>query len=123
MVEGISFKQTDLGLIPQDWEIFQLGHLIEPERSIRYGIVQPGNFDINGRYLVRGQDYSFGWANPDTLFKVSQIVEEKYKNARLKAGDLVLTIVGASTGHVSTVPAWLDGATLLRQQLEFQLIN
>jgi type I restriction enzyme S subunit len=112
MVVENGYKQTEVGLIPQDWQVHQLGDLIESERSIRYGIVQPGKFDINGRYLVRGQDYSFGWAHPDTLFKVSPFIEEKYKNARLKAEDLVLTIVGASTGHVSTVPDWLDGANI-----------
>jgi type I restriction enzyme S subunit len=112
MVTKSGFRQTEIGEIPKDWDIKILDGLTEPERSIRYGIVQPGIFDINGRYLVRGQDYSFGWANPDTLFKVSSAIEEKYKNARLKQGDLLLTIVGANTGHLSTVPLWLDGANI-----------
>ena len=112
MVIEKGFKQTDLGSIPENWNITFLDELIDKTRSIRYGIVQPGKFDPQGRYLVRGQDYSFGWAGPDTLFRVSPSIEEKYKNARLKSGDLVLTIVGASTGHVETVPNWLDGANI-----------
>jgi len=106
------YKQTEVGLIPSDWDIAFLDDLIDKKRSIRYGIVQPGKFDPNGRYLVRGQDYSFGWADPYTLYRVSPDIEEKYKNARLKSGDLVLTIVGASTGHVESVPNWLDGANI-----------
>jgi type I restriction enzyme S subunit len=112
MVVENGFKQTELGAIPENWEIAFLDDLIDKTRSIRYGIVQPGKFDSNGRYLVRGQDYSFGWADPYTLFRVSPSIEEKYKNARLKSGDLVLTIVGASTGHVESVPNWLDGANI-----------
>lgn len=63
--------------------------------------------------MIRGQDYSKskGWATPDKLFRVSAIVEERYKNARVKAGDLIMTIVGYC-GHVEIVPDWLDGANL-----------
>jgi type I restriction enzyme S subunit len=112
MVVEKGYKQTEVGVIPISWEFKELNDLIDSDRSIRYGIVQPGKFDLYGRYLVRGQDYSFGWASPDTLFKVSSTIEEKYKNARLRKGDLILTIVGAGTGHVATVPDWLDGSNI-----------
>lgn len=96
--------------LPNDWNIIELKDLIDKKRSIRYGIVQPGDYDENGRYMVRGQDYSFGWVGPENLFKVSDAIESKYKNARLKTGDIILTIVGAGTGTVAIVPEWLDGA-------------
>jgi type I restriction enzyme, S subunit len=89
----------------------ELKNLIDINRKIRYGIVQPGKYDPNGRYMVRGQDYSFGWVDEKQLFKVSDIVEEKYKNARLKANDLIMTIVG-TVGHVEIVPKWLNGANI-----------
>ncbi len=62
--------------------------------------------------MVRGQDYSKGWVAPSELFRVSPQVEEPFKNARVKAGDVVITIVGASTGHIEMIPDWLDGANL-----------
>jgi type I restriction enzyme, S subunit len=96
--------------LPNDWHVLELKELIDKKRSIRYGIVQPGEYDENGRYMVRGQDYSFGWVEPENLFKVSDVVESKYKNARLKTGDIILTIVGAGTGTVAIVPEWLNGA-------------
>lgn len=96
--------------IPTDWKVKDLKDLIDKKRSIRYGIVQPGEYNINGRYMIRGQDYSFGWVEPEKLFKVSDVIESKYKNARLKSGDIILTIVGAGTGTVAIVPEWLDGA-------------
>jgi type I restriction enzyme S subunit len=106
------FKQTELGLIPADWIVRDLGSLIESSRSIRYGIVQPGKSDSRGRYMVRGQDYSDGWSDPSELFRVSPAVEERYANARIKTGDILITIVGASTGRVAVVPSWLDGANI-----------
>lgn len=107
------FKNTQVGRIPEDWKIARLGDLVDPSRSIRYGIVQPGRYDPQGRYMLRGQDYSEakGWANPSEVFRVSPAVEERYRNARLKTGDLIMTIVGYC-GHVEVIPAWLDGANL-----------
>jgi type I restriction enzyme S subunit len=106
------YKQTEIGLIPSDWEIGVLLNLVDKDRMIRYGIVQPGKYDPHGRYMIRGQDYSFGWANPEGFFKVGSVVEERYKNARLKGGDIILTIVGASTGQVEIIPTWLEGANI-----------
>lgn len=106
------YKQTEVGVIPEDWDVRKLVDLVDQSRGIRYGIVQPGKFDPQGRFMVRGQDYSKGWVDPEELFKVSAVVEERYRNARVKAGDLIITIVGAGTGHVEVVPAWLNGANL-----------
>jgi type I restriction enzyme S subunit len=101
-----------LGDIPVGWEVFALNRLVQPGRRITYGIVQPGERDENGRFMVRGQDYSFGWAKPETIFKVSDAVEIPYRRARLSEGDLIITIVGAGVGNVEVVPSWLDGANI-----------
>ncbi len=110
---GSKFKQTDVGRIPEDWGLVELVTLVDPSRSIRYGIVQPGDYDPQGRYMVRGQDYSEvkGWASPIQVFRVSPRIEERYRNARVKTGDLIMTIVGYC-GHVEIIPEWLDGANL-----------
>ena len=105
--------QTDIGALPKEWPIVQLKSIINPKRPIRYGIVQPGNYDANGRYMIRGQDYSEakGWADPNDVFKVSAEIEMRYQNARVITGDLIMTIVGYC-GHVEIVPEWLNGANL-----------
>lgn len=107
-----ALKQTELGLIPKDWKVDILNSIIDKKRTIRYGIVQPGKFDPNGKFLIRGQDYSFGWVSSDDFFRVSPQIEEPYKNARVKTGDVIITIVGANTGHVEVIPKWLDGSNL-----------
>ena len=106
-------KPTEIGEIPGDWPVSRLGDLIDPQRGIRYGIVQPGRHDPSGRFMVRGQDYSEvkGWADPASVFRVSSVIEEPYRNSRVKSGDLIMTIVGYC-GHVEIIPDWLDGANL-----------
>jgi type I restriction enzyme, S subunit len=103
----------ELGMRPDDWAVIRLKDLVDPSRGIRYGIVQPGKYDPNGRFMIRGQDYSEakGWADPSDVFRVSDAVEQRYRNARVRHGDLIMTIVGYC-GHVEVVPAWLDGANL-----------
>jgi type I restriction enzyme S subunit len=108
-----AFVSDELGTRPQDWDAIPLNELVDPARRIRYGIVQPGEYDRNGRYMIRGQDYSEarGWADPSEVFRVSDAVEQRYRNARVQEGDLIMTIVGYC-GHTEIVPAWLDGANL-----------
>lgn len=101
-----------LGQVPAHWDVAPLRRLIQAERRITYGIVQPGEPDEGGRYMIRGQDYSTGWASPDTVFRVSDAIELPYKRARLAAGDIVMTIVGAGVGNLAIVPDWLDGANI-----------
>lgn len=117
------YKLSPFGLIPKTWSWCQLKHIVDPERTIRYGIVQPGVYDPNGRFMVRGQDYSFGWVSPEMLFRVSDEIERGYKNARLKAGDLIITIVGAGTGTTAIVPPWLDGANLTQTTARIAIHN
>lgn len=106
------YKQTEVGVIPEDWKLPTLNTLVDSSRGIRYGIVQPGKYDPKGCFMVRGQDYSKGWVDPSELFRVSARVEEPFANARIRTGDILVTIVGASTGRVAIVPEWLDGANL-----------
>jgi type I restriction enzyme S subunit len=97
-----------------DWEEKKLGDVVEKDRKIRYGIVQPGVYAPNGRFMIRGQDYSAvkGWADSSSFFKVSEEVEQKYRKARVKSGDLLITIVGAGTGWLEVVPDFLEGANI-----------
>jgi type I restriction enzyme S subunit len=101
-----------LGEIPTHWDSAFLDKLIDPLRGITYGIVQPGEPDPNGIPMVRGQNYSRGWTSLEEIFRVSPDIEAPYRRARLKPGDIVMTIVGAGTGNVAIVPDWLAEANL-----------
>ena len=98
--------------LPKGWSQKPLASLVHPDRKISYGVVQPGDFEPNGILLVRGQDYSDGWAKPDSMFRVSEAIDAPYRRARLKTGDIVMTIVGAGTGNIAIVPDYLDGANI-----------
>ena len=101
-----------IGDVPSHWQVFPLHRLVQSRRRITYGIVQPGEPDEHGRFMIRGQDYSSAWAAPSAIFRVSDAIETPYKRARLMHGDLVITIVGAGVGNIAVVPEWLEGANI-----------
>lgn len=94
------------------WVTSQLGTLVDPKRKITYGIVQPGEFVTHGVPLVRGGDYSYGWLSLNEIKRVTEEVDRPYQRSKLKAGDILLTIVGHNTGNVAVVPRWLEGANI-----------
>ena len=98
-----------LGEVPQHWHVVPLHRIVQERRPITYGIVQPGPPDETGRFMIRNQDFTNGWANPESVFRVSEAVENPYKRARMKPNDLIMTIVGA-VGSIGVIPEWLDGA-------------
>ena len=89
-----------------------LSSLVQKGRKITYGIVQPGQFVEDGVILVRGRDYSAGWRDLDGFKRVTPEIDAPYKRSKLRAGDLVITIVGANTGTVAVVPDWLEDANI-----------
>ena len=99
-------------MIPDEWQPIQLKDVVQKGRKICYGIVQPGDFATDGIPLIRGKDYSFGWAPLEDFFRVSEAIDRPYKRSKVKPRDLILTIVGAGTGNVATVPDWLDEANI-----------
>ena len=97
---------------PKGWTHACLADVVQAARKITYGIVQPGLYVEDGVPLVRGGDYSAGWANLDQIKRVTAEIDAPYKRSRIAGGDLLLTIVGANTGTVARVPDYLAGANI-----------
>lgn len=95
----------------EGWQETTLGELIDPRRPITYGVVQPGEHDPEGIPLVRGGDFSGGWRPVEEYRRVSPAIERAFSRARLKTGDLVITIKG-DVGTAAIVPDFLDGANI-----------
>ena len=108
------YRQTEIGVIPRDWELVHLGSLVDPSRHIRYGVVQPGKRDPAGCLMLRSQDYSKGWCGTDGMHRIGKTLEVQFDGARLAKGDLVITLVGAGVAQIVEIPRWIEGAILSR---------
>jgi type I restriction enzyme S subunit len=91
-----------------------LRDIVQADRPITYGIVQPGDFVTDGIQMIQGLDYSFGWRPEEDLVRVTPEVERPYRRSRVKGGDVLMTIVGAGTGNTAIVPDALTGANISR---------
>jgi type I restriction enzyme, S subunit len=91
-----------------EWEFVELERLIEPERGISYGIVQPGPPVNDGVPIVRVSDVRNGRITTADPLRVSPAVEAGYSRTRLKGGELLLTLVG-TVGEAAVVPESLAG--------------
>ena len=84
----------DLFDIPKLWKWCNLGFVFSDEYAFRYGVVQPG-IDINDEQkLIRVKDIKNDEIDFENLRGISFDVDSKYKSAKVKTGDLLVSIVG-----------------------------
>ena len=96
-----------------DWPSVELRSLVEPERGISYGIVQPGAAVSDGVPIVRVSDVREGRIKVETPLRVAKEVEAAYSRTRLQGGELLITIVG-TVGETAIVPDALAGWNVAR---------
>ena len=97
------------------WPTLQLQEMTEPERPITYGVVKPGQEDIeNGVRFVRGGDIKDGKINTLELRTITQETSKPYSRTLLRGGEMLISLVG-NPGEVAIVPQELAGANIARQ--------
>lgn len=100
-----------LGEVPEHWEVKQLKHVVDPNTSITYGIVQAGPEFEGGIPYIRTSDMS-GEALPISGYPLtSPEIDESYARSRVRPGDIVMSI-RASVGKCLPVPDELKVANL-----------
>lgn len=90
------------------WETVALERLIQPDRGISYGIVQPGLPVSDGVPIVRVSDVRNGRIATADPLRVAPAIEAAYSRTRLRGGELLLTLVG-TVGEAAVVPESLAG--------------
>lgn len=96
-----------------DWPTIPLRKLINEDRGISYGIVQPGSHDPSGVPIIRVNNIRNNAIETTDHLKVSRDVEKKYSRTRLQGGEVLLTLVG-TIGQSAVVPPALAGWNLAR---------
>lgn len=107
------YKQTEVGVIPEDWELSALEKLADPNRPISYGIVQTGPNVLNGIKCLRVVDIENGKIKKENLITTTKEISDSYKRTILKKGDLVIPLRG-KVGEVGLIEEGLEGSNLTR---------
>ncbi|EAA7670140.1 restriction endonuclease subunit S [Salmonella enterica subsp. enterica serovar Molade] len=81
--------------IPKKWNETILNNVINTQRPLCYGVVQPGD-DINdGIELIRVCDINDGEVDLNHLRRISKEIDIQYKRSKVQKNDILITIVGA----------------------------
>ena len=102
------YKQTEVGVIPEDWDVKRLRD-ISPSQSVGLVINPSSYFEANGEVpMLVGSCISENKINAEKASRISSKNSERLSACRLKAGDLVTVRVGFP-GTTAVVPTELDG--------------
>ena len=107
------YKNSPLGLIPEDWEVKELDKIVNEKRPVSYGIVQTGEMVEGGISCIRVTDIIDGKIDKSNFITTSKKISESYKRTILKNGDLVMALRG-KIGQIAKVDEDLVGSNLTR---------
>jgi len=96
-----------------EWQEKPLSEFVDQERSICYGIIQPGTHDENGVPVLRVNNFRNGSIDTSAHLRVSRDIESVYSRSRLQGGELLVTLVG-TMGLSAIVPNEMQGWNIAR---------
>jgi type I restriction enzyme S subunit len=104
----LGYKQTEVGVVPENWEVKPLYMLAD---KIMVGIASAATHAYRDRGIVmfRNQNIKPGYLDDSDVLYIAEGYEETFKNKRLKPGDLLTARTGYP-GTTSIVPQQYAGA-------------
>lgn len=105
---GVDF----LGDIPEKWELKKLKYIVS---KIGSGITPKGGAEVyktSGIPLLRSQNIYFDGLHLDDVAYITQDMHDDMANTKVKDGDVLLNITGASIGRCYYVEEWLGEANV-----------
>lgn len=100
------YKQTDAGVLPQDWLDAQLHEITDESSPICYGIVQVGPNVAGGIPVLAIKDLNRDYSN--SIHHASPSIERPYLRSRTRPDDVLISVKG-TIGRVGIVPAHFSG--------------
>jgi type I restriction enzyme S subunit len=104
------YKQTEVGLIPEEWGTMRLQSLLSQPAT--YGVVKAGIYQRRGIPMLRGGDIKDGRVNTG-LPLIGLEKSAEYQRTVLRNGDVVIALVGYP-GEAAVIPEALGGANISR---------
>jgi type I restriction enzyme S subunit len=106
------YKQTDVGVIPEEWEVAQIG---ETATKVGSGITPTGGervYKNEGRPFLRSQNVGWGALLLDDVAFIDDAIHSTFAETEIKRGDVFLNITGASIGRSSVADNRVEGGNV-----------
>ena len=115
------YKQTEIGIIPGDWEVFNFGSLINYIKGCPF---KSADYQHTGVRIIRVSDTSFTEIKDNNPIYISDSKAKTYKPWKLQKDDLIISTVGSKppmydslVGKVIKVTSKHDGSLLNQNAL------
>ena len=118
-VKSGAYKQTQAGVIPNEWNLATVANLVEQTSPICYGVVQVGKHTESGVPIVAIKFVKEIASAP--LHRTAISLEKPYARSRLKGGDVLISIKG-TIGRVGIVPNGFEG-NISRELARLRICN
>jgi type I restriction enzyme S subunit len=102
------YKQTEVGVIPEDWDVEPLGELSDFVTSGSRGWAQ--FYSKSGALFIRSQNVRDGRLSFEDVQYVSPPTGAEGNRTKVQPNDLLVTITGNSVGNVAFVEQTFDEA-------------
>jgi type I restriction enzyme S subunit len=102
------YKQTEVGVIPEDWEVKAL-HILADKIMVGIASAATHAYRDRGVVMFRNQNIKPGHLDDSDVLYIAEEYEQAFKNKRLKEGDLLTARTGYP-GTTSIVPPQYEGA-------------
>jgi type I restriction enzyme S subunit len=115
------YRMTELGLLPVDWEILNLG---EMALEVNSGITPRGGRETYlkaGIPLIRSQNVQMNRLSLRDVAFISNETHQSMGHSAISVGDVLLNITGASIGRVCFVPKSLKVANVNQHVCKIRL--
>jgi type I restriction enzyme S subunit len=107
MVVKKGYKQTEIGIIPTDWEVIKLGQNFNLKARIGWQGLTTKEYLESGDYsLITGTDFENGYINWDKCVFVEKVRFDQDKNIQVKIGDVLVTKDGTigKVAYIKSIP-------------------
>lgn len=105
-------RQTDLGVVPQDWRQETIGAVTA---KIGSGITPTGGssrYRDSGRPFVRSQNVGWGRLLLEDIAFIDEVTHASFSGTEIQNNDVLLNITGASIGRVAVADQRLTGGNV-----------
>jgi type I restriction enzyme, S subunit len=99
---------------PEGWSLEELQALMEPNRTITYGILKTGEPTEDGIPTVRGGDIKNFGVQLDRLKRVHPSIHAEYQRTHLTGGEVLVAIRG-TVGNTAVAQPKLAGCNISRE--------
>jgi len=108
----VGYKQTDVGVIPEDWGVFQVG---EVSSKVGSGVTPTGGsrvYTSSGRPFVRSQNVGWGCLELNDIAYIDESIHATFSGTEVHDSDVLLNITGASIGRAAVADKRVVGGNV-----------